>query len=211
MWVWCCSLSCCSVAGPQRCSLELRNGVSVSLEGAVDDVGTSVVQVGHDRLTHAAVPRNVSWLSESVPVGGSVVLMVHRSLSGSPLSVGIGHRRVSGEDSCAGPVKEVGVVDQRLGVEGVVVEHDGSVGEETAAKTSDHEVDAVGISQPAPHVEVLNGQLSDDQEAKGNSHLSAGSVGSPVEVRTVDGAGHDVVHVLLSEPAAHLHKIDSAS
>jgi hypothetical protein len=187
------------------CSLELRDGVSVSLEGAVDDVGASVVHVGHDWLAHAAVPRNISWLSESVPVGGPVVLMVHRSLPGSPLSVSIGHRRVPGEDSGAGPVDEVWVVDQGLGVEGVVVEHDGSVGEEPTTQSSHHEVDAVGVGQPAPHVEVLDGQLADHEQTQSHSHLGAGGVGSPVEVGTVDGAGHDVVHVLLSEPAAHLH------
>lgn len=187
-----------------ECSLKLGHGVSVSLEGTVDDVCAIVVEVGHDWLALGSVPRNVSWLSHSVSVGGSVVLVIDGGLSGSPLSVGIGHRRVSGEHPTASPPEEVWVVHERLGVELIVVEHDGSVGEETTAQAPDHEVDAVGVGEPASHVEVSDGQLSDHQETEGYSELGAGGVGGPVEVGLVDGAGDDVVHVLLLEPAAKL-------
>ena len=129
----------------RECSLKLGNGVSVSFEGTVDDIGSVVVKVGHDRLALTSIPRHVSWLSHSVSVGGSVVLVVHRGLSGSPLSVSIGHRRVSWEHSAASPPEKVWGVHECLGVELIVIEHDGSVGEETTAETSDHEVDAVGV------------------------------------------------------------------
>lgn len=77
-------------------SLELRGGVVVPLECSVDDLGAHVYHVRHDGLALRAVPRHVSGLSESVSVGGSVVLMEHRGLSGSPLSVSVGNGRIPG-------------------------------------------------------------------------------------------------------------------
>lgn len=170
-----------SLAG-SFCSLELRGCVDVPLECSVDDLGAHVDHVWHDRLALGAVPRHVSGLSVSVSVGGSVVLVEHGGLSGSPLSVGIGQGRVPGEDLGQVPVKEIRVVDQRLGVQGVVVHHDGARVTETAAETTSHEVDDPGVSQPASHVEVLNGQLSDEEETEQAAELGTGSVVSPVEV-----------------------------
>ena len=54
-----------------------------------------------------------------------MVLMVDWSLSCSPFSVGIGSSRGLREDSSGVPEKEVGVVDQGLSVEGVVVHDNG--------------------------------------------------------------------------------------
>ena len=108
------------------CSLELRSGVVVPLESAVDDLGAHVYHVWHDGLVLRTVPSNVSWLSVSVSVGRSVVLVIDGSLSGSPLSVSVGDGWVPGQDLCQVPVEQVWVVDQRLCVERVIVHHDGS-------------------------------------------------------------------------------------
>jgi hypothetical protein len=108
------------------CSLELRSGVVVPLESAVDDLGAHVYHIGHDGLVLRTVPSNVSWLSVSVSVGCSVVLVIDGSLSGSPLSVSVGCGWVPGENLCQVPVEQVRVVDQRLRVERVIVHHDGS-------------------------------------------------------------------------------------
>ena len=58
------------------------------------------------------VPRNVSWLSVSVPIGGSVVLMIDGSLSGSPLSMCIRDRWVPWKDLGQVPIEQIWVVDQ---------------------------------------------------------------------------------------------------
>ena len=68
-------------------SLELGGGIAVSLEGTVDDIGSSVHEIWHNWLILRSIPRNVSWLSDSVSVTGLVVLMEYWLLSGSPLSV----------------------------------------------------------------------------------------------------------------------------
>ena len=128
-----------------NCSLELRGGVVVPLECSIDNLGAHVDHVGHNGLVLRAVPSNVSWLSVSVSVGGSVVLMVHRSLSGSPLSVSIGYGWVSWQNLCQVPVEQVWVVDQRLGVEGVIIHHNGSRVTETSAESTGHEVNDPGI------------------------------------------------------------------
>lgn len=127
-------------------SLEGGDSVTVSLEGTVDNICAYVVQVWHDWLVLTSIPSYISWLSESVSVGGSVVLMVDRGLSGSPLSVSIWERWVLGQHSSAGPVDQVWVVHQCLSIEGIVIHHNWSIVEETSAKTSHYEVDAPTIS-----------------------------------------------------------------
>ena len=104
----------------------MRSGVVVPLEGAVDDLGAHVDHVGHNGLALRTVPRNISGLSESVSVGGSVVLMEHRGLSGSPLSVCIRYRGISGKNLSQVPEEEIWVVDEGLSVKGVVIHHDGT-------------------------------------------------------------------------------------
>ena len=127
-------------------SLELGDSVDVSLEGTVDDICACIVQIWHDWLVLTSIPRYISWLSESVSICGSVVLMVHRGLSGSPFSVSIWNGWVLGKNSGACPVDQVWVVHQCLCVEGIVVHNDWSVIEETSAHTSDNEIDAPSIS-----------------------------------------------------------------
>jgi hypothetical protein len=140
------------------------------------------VQVWHDWLIHAAVPRNISWLSESISVYSSVILMIDWVLSGSPFSVSIRNGWVLGQHSGAGPPEEIWVVDQGLCIEGVVVHDNWSVVEKTTTKTTDHEVDAPTVCEPASNIEILNGQFSDNEETKKASKLSARSVAGEVPV-----------------------------
>ena len=95
-----------------------------------------IVKIGHDRLVHGTVPLDVAGLSESVPVHILVVLVIDWSLASSPLAVRIGHRWVLRENTSDAPVKEVRMVNQRLGIEGVIVEDQGTVVSETASNTS---------------------------------------------------------------------------
>jgi hypothetical protein len=55
-----------------------------------------------------------------------MVLMEDGSLSSSPLSVGVWKRWVLWQDSCDVPVEEVWIIDQSLGVDGLIVHHDRS-------------------------------------------------------------------------------------
>jgi len=118
----------------------------------------------------------------SVSVGSSVVLVEYRGLSGLPLSVCIGDRWVSGKDFSQVPVEEVWVVDEGLGMDGVVVHDNGARVAETSAESTSHEVDNPCISKPASHVEVLDWEFSNEEKAKEASELGARSVVSPVEV-----------------------------
>jgi hypothetical protein len=120
--------------------------------------------------------------------------------------VSIGLRGVSGKDLCQVPVEQVRVVDQRLGVKSVVVHHDGARLTETSAKTTSHEVDNPSISQPASNIEVLDGELSNEEETQEAADLRTGCVICPVEVRTVSGTGNNALHVVAREPASQLMK-----
>ena len=99
----------------------MRHSVDVPLEGSVDDVRANVDHVRHDWLVLSSVPRNVSRLPHSVPVGVLVVLMENGGLSGSPFSVGVWGWWVLGEDSAYIPVKEVRVVNQGFCVNTLIV------------------------------------------------------------------------------------------
>lgn len=158
------------------------DGVDVSLEGTVDNIGSHIDHVWHDWLVHRTIPRNVSWLSVSVSISGSVILMVDWGLSSSPFSVSIWARWVSWENLGQVPVEQVWIVHERLGVESVVVHHDWSSPSQTSAHTSGNEVNDPGISQPASDVEVLNWQFSNEEETKETSNLRSSSVVSPVKV-----------------------------
>ena len=128
------------------CSLECWNSVTVSLEGTVDNICADIVQVWHDWLVLTSIPRDISWLSESVSISGSMVLMVDWSLSCSPFSVSIWKRWVLWKNSGAGPVDQVWIVDKSLGVESIIVHNDWSIVEKTSSKTSDDEVNAPSVS-----------------------------------------------------------------
>ena len=84
--------------------------IAVALKSTVDDVGAVIVHVWHNWLIHAAVPRHVSGLSESVSVNILVSHVENWVLSCSPLAVGIGNRRILRQHSCHVPVKQVWVV-----------------------------------------------------------------------------------------------------
>lgn len=155
------------------CSLELRAGVDVALEGAVVDICAVIVEVWEDGLVHGTVPLNVPRKSMAVPVHILVILVIDGSLASSPLSVRIGHGRVLGEDAARRPVEQVWVVHQSLGVERVVIENDGSVGAETTANTPNDEIADPAISQPASRIETLDGELTDDGETQKDAKLGS--------------------------------------
>ena len=159
-----------------------------------------IVKVGHHWLVHGTVPLDIARLSVAVSVHILVVLMVDWSLASSPLSVRIGHRRVLGEDAGDGPVEQIGVVDQSLGVEGMVIEDKWAVVTETTADTSNNEVADPSVGQPASHVEILDGKLADDGETEEDTSLSSRGVIGPVEIRLVSRSG-DHAEIVSGEPA----------
>jgi hypothetical protein len=190
-------------------SLELGVGVDVTLEGAVVNVGTVVVQVGHDWLVLGTVPLNVARLAHPVPVHILVVLVIDGSLSCAPFAVCIGHRWVLGENASDSPVEQVWVIDESLGVEGVIVQHNWAVVTETATDTTDDEIADPSVGQPAANIEVLDGQFTDHSESEEDANLSSGGVVGPVEVGLVSRSG-DHAQILLGEPALkNVHIVES--
>jgi hypothetical protein len=111
-----------------RLSLELGTGIDVSFEGSVDDICANINHVWHDWLVLGSIPGNVPRLSELVPVGIFMVLMIDGGLSCSPFSVGIWNGRVLWENPSDVPEEQVWVVDQGLGLHSIVV-HDYRSGE----------------------------------------------------------------------------------
>lgn len=75
-----------------------------------------------------------------------MVLVIDGGLSGSPLSVGVREGWVLGQDSSHIPEEQVGVVDQSLSVNTVVVHHNRSVVLKTSSETSNNEVDDPTVS-----------------------------------------------------------------
>ena len=90
----------------------------------------------------------------------------------------------------------------------VVVHHDGAVVQQTSAETSDHEIHTVEVGDPATGVEVLDRQLTDHEQAEGNSHLRPGGVVSVVEVRPVCWSVHGVKALASGEPRFQLESQD---
>ena len=127
-------------------SFELGDCVDVSFEGSVDNVGTHIDHVWHDWLIHRTIPRYVSWLSVSVSISGSVVLMVDWGLSCSPLSVSVWHGWVLGKNLGKIPVEQVWVIHKRLGLESVIIHDNWSSPSQTSAETSSNEIDDPSIS-----------------------------------------------------------------
>lgn len=184
----------------QRRSLELRSGVTVPLEGSVDDIRALVHKVWHDRLVHGAVPWDVSWLSHSVSVAHLVVLMEDWSLSGSPLSVSVWNWRVSWENSRKVPPPEVWVVQECPLVEPVVVGHEWSLVSETSCNSSGEKEDQVGPGNRASHIEILNGQFPDDCKTEHASHLSSRGVIGPVPIRLLSWSRQHFIELAAREP-----------
>jgi hypothetical protein len=135
----------------------LGSRVARSFESTIGNIGTVIEHVRHSRLVHGTVPGNVSGFTESVSVHVLVVLMVDRGLSGSPFAVCIGNWRVLGQDTADIPEEEVGVVDQGLGVHGVIVHADGSLLSESTAQSSNDEENTPGVSDCASNMEIFNG------------------------------------------------------
>lgn len=146
----------------EQCSLELGHRVAVALEGSIKHAGSGVVEVGHGRLAHGTVPRHVTRLSVAVAVHNSVVLMEHGVLANRPVLVGVSDNGVLGEDLSEVEEEEVGVVEEGLHVEVVVVDCEGSGLAETSSETSHDEVNGVAVGQPASGVETLDGELQSE-------------------------------------------------
>lgn len=178
----------------------MRDRVAVSLESTIDDIGSSVHEVWHDWLVLGTVPRHISWLSESVPIAGPMVLMEHWVLPNSPLEVSVGHRRVLRENSSEVPPKEVWVVVQSSLVDVVVVHGDWPLEPESSSNAVTHEEVQVSPSDPASHIEVLNWKLSDGSKSEQDSDLTSGGIVGPVEVRLAGWSGDEVVHLVSWEP-----------
>ena len=136
----------------------------------------------HDWLVHGSIPRNVSWLSESVSITSFMVLMVHWLLSISPLSMGIWHWWVLWQDSGKLHPEHVWVVEERSHSVMVVVENDWSLMSQTSTSTSGHVSDQVDVYKGASGVETLDWQLSNDGKSKRASDLSSGDVAGHVPV-----------------------------
>lgn len=185
--------------GSSSSSLKLGASVNVTLEGTVVDIGAVIVQVGHDWLVLGTVPLNVARLAHSVPVHILVVLMIDGSLSCAPFAVCIGNGWVLGEDASDGPVEEIWVVDESLGVEGVIVKHKRAIVTKTTADTSNDEVADPSVGQPASNIEVFDGEFANDSESEKNANLSACGVVSPVEVGLVSRSS-DHGKIVLGEP-----------
>lgn len=182
------------------CSLKLRSGVGVPLEGSVDDIGTLVDEVGHDWLVHGTVPWDISRLSSSVSVAYLVVLMEDWLLPGHPLSVSIWNWWVPWQHSADVPPVEIWVVQESSLVESVVVEYDWSLVTQTSADTLGHEEQEVCVGNPASDIEVLNWEFPDDSEAKEASYLSSSSVVSPVPGGVLGWSSDDIIHLTSWEP-----------
>ena len=181
-------------------SLELRVGVDVAPEGTVVDIGAGVVHEGHGWLVHATIPLDIARSTVTVPVDVLVVLVVDWRLPGAPLAVRIRSRRVLGENARDGPVEEVRIVDEGLGIESVIIEDNGPVGTEAAADAPHNEPADPSVGKPATHIEVFDGQLADDGEAEEDTKLRTSRVVSPVEIRLVSWAS-DHREVIPGEPA----------
>lgn len=88
----------------------MRSRVAVALEGTVDNIGAVIVHVWHNWLIHAAVPRYVSWLSESVSVYILVSHVENWVLSCSPFTMSIRNRRILRKNSSYVPIKQIWVI-----------------------------------------------------------------------------------------------------
>jgi len=182
-------------------SLELGHGVAVALEGSVDDIGTVVVHVRDDGLVHGTVPLHVARRSVTVSVAVLVGVVVHGVLASSPLTMSIRNWGVLGEDTGHGPVEQVWVVGKGLGIQGVIVQTDGTVVTETLSESPDHEVGDPDVSDTATCVEVLDRELTNNGKTEDTTNLGAGSVVGPVPVGLVARSG-DFLHFAAGEPAS---------
>lgn len=175
----------------------------VSFESSVDDSSACVVEVWHNWLTHGSIPRHVSWLSVPVPVDILMVLVENRSLQGPPLQASISGVGVLCDDLAQTPVEEVGVVLEWPHEEFMVVEHGGSLGEESSAHVLHQEVKHIEMHDPRPNVKRLHGQLPDQQVAKSHSEFASLGVGSLVEVTLAGRSRKELVESVLPEPTLH--------
>ena len=83
----------------------------------------------------------------------------------------------------------------------MIVHNNRSVALQTTAKTSYNEVNNPSVGDPATHVEILDWQFTNDSQTQEASNLSAGSIVSPIEIRSVDRSGN-FLHFSAGEPTS---------
>ena len=133
-----------------------------------------------------------------------MVLMEDGSLSHSPLSMSILHRGVLWKNSGQVPIIQVRHVYQCLCMIFVIVQDKGSLMSKPSGQSSDNEVGDIEVGDPSSDVEVLNGKLSNNEEAKHSSYLGSCGVVSPVKIRLVSGSRNYLIHPVSSEPTGQL-------
>ena len=111
-----------------------------------------------------------------------MVLMEHWVLSISPLSMGIWHWWVLGQDSSEVHPEQVWVVQQGSHHVLVVVESDWSFVSQSSAGSSGQEEKHVTIHNTTSHVETLDWQFSDQSDGETASELSSGCYISPIPI-----------------------------
>jgi len=87
-------------------------------------------------------------------------------------------------------------------MDSMVVHKDWASVGETTSDTTDEEVGAPSVGEANTHVEVLDGELTNSEESKNESHLGTRSIVSPVEIRSEHGSGH-LFHFALREPSSN--------
>lgn len=157
-------------------------------------------KIWHNWLVLRSIPRNVSWLSDSVSIDSLVVLMEYWLLSGSPFSVGIWNWWVLWKNSCEVPPEEIWVVQQSSCVELMVVENNWSLISQTSSESLRYKDDEVEVSQPASNIEIFNREFSNDCQTKEASNLTSGGVISPVPVGLGDWSYNNFFSFTLWEP-----------
>jgi hypothetical protein len=123
----------------------LRVGVWISSKGSVDHSCAIVNEERHDWLILSTVPRNISWLSSSVSVGTSMVLMVYWLLSISPISIVSALEWHFGWSSSQDCVVEIWAILQHFEHPWLHHKNTLSVAEHTLSKTSVDEVGQIYI------------------------------------------------------------------
>jgi hypothetical protein len=88
-----------------------------------------------------------------------MVLMEDGGLSGSPFNVVVWDSGCLGHDLAQVPVEKIGIVDQSLCVNCVIVKHQRTRSSESSTQASNYKVDNPEICKPTSSIEILDGKL----------------------------------------------------